>query len=247
MNGVDLFCGIGGVSRGLVLAGHTMIGVDTNLKLKGDYLRSGGIRFAHMDALEFLRRYGDNPGVDFWWASPPCQFYSAMTNSRLGKAAEYPDLIGPVREALIAIGKPYIIENVEEARDWLKDTAMLCGFQFGLPSYRHRLFEAGGALVLAAPPAPPPDDDIWRLAAAAANMLGFSPVKLSLRREQCGWPHPVPAAKAGHWEPGRFVSPCGNEYKRPSELGLGIDWTTDRAARGEAISPAMARWIGEQL
>jgi DNA (cytosine-5)-methyltransferase 1 len=248
MNGVDLFCGGGGATRGYVLAEHTMRGVDTNGKLEADYLRSGGARFACGDVLEFLAEHGNHPGIGFFHASPPCQRYSAMTRSRPGKAAEYPDLIGPTRELLIATGKPYIIENVEEARAWLKDPVTLCGFQFGLPSYRHRLFEAGGGLVLAGPPAPPPPEDNRPQAAAACRALGFEcQAELSTRPQDCGWPHPEPAAKAGHWETGHFVSPSGNEYKRPSEVGLGIGWMRNRAARGEAIPPAFTRWIGRQL
>ena len=88
------------------------------------------------DALDFLARHGGDPAIGFFHASPPCQFYSIMTNSRPGQADKYPNLIGPVRELLIATGKPYVIENVEGARAWLKDPVTLCGFQFGLPSYR---------------------------------------------------------------------------------------------------------------
>ena len=42
------------------------------------------------------------------------------------------------------------------------------------------------------------------------------------------------------------MSPCGNEYKRPSEVGMGIDWMTDRAARGEAIPPTFTQWLGRR-
>ena len=247
MNGIDLFSGGGGALHGYVLAGHDMIGVDINPKVRGDCLRAGAIGFKDMDALEFVARRGGHPSIDFIHASPPCQFYSKMTNCRPSQAAKYPDLIGPTRDALIATGKPFIIENVEDARAWLKDPVTLCGFMFGLPSYRHRLFEAGGGLVLADPPSPP--DDIRPLAEAACALLGFPcPDELNTKPDPvCGWPHPVPAAKAGHWEPGRFVSPSGNEYKKASEVGLGIGWMWDRAARGEAIPPAFTRWIGEQL
>jgi DNA (cytosine-5)-methyltransferase 1 len=64
-------------------------------------------------------------------------------------------LIGHVREALEATGKPYVIENVEGARDHMREPVVLCGFMFGREMYRRRLFEAGGGFILATPPMPP--------------------------------------------------------------------------------------------
>jgi DNA (cytosine-5)-methyltransferase 1 len=245
VNVVDLFSGAGGAARGYVLAGHNVVvGVDSNPALEADYLKSGADAFKCMDALEAITAL---PSADFYHASPPCQHYSGMTNCRPGRAEQYPDLIGPVREALIATGKPFVIENVEKARAWLRNPVTLCSFAFGRPMYRHRLFEVGGGFSLPEPPRPP--DDIRPLAAAACELLGFDcPDKLSLRcNRDCGWPHPVPAAKAGHWEPGRFVSPSGNEYKRPSELAFDIDWMSRRADRAEAIPPCFTEWIGAQI
>ncbi len=240
---LDLFCGGGGAAEGYRRAGFRVIGIDIE-----DHSRSFGhlgLEFHRMDWMQGLDRFGHL--ADVVHASPPCQHYSGMTNCRPGRAEQYPDLIGPVREALIATGKPFVIENVEKARAWLRSPVTLCSFAFGRPMYRHRLFEAGGGLSLADPPGPP--DDIRPLAEAACGILGFEcPDTLSLRcNRDCGWPHPVPAAKAGHWEPGRFVSPSGNEYKRPSELAFDIDWMSRRADRAEAIPPCFTQWIGAQM
>ena len=43
-------------------------------------------------------------------------------------------------------GKPYVIEDVEAAREWLIDPTLLCGTMFDLEAegrelQRHRLFE----------------------------------------------------------------------------------------------------------
>ena len=165
--------------------------------------------------------------ADFIHVSPPCQFYSQMSRCRPGLAATYPDLIGPVRELLTASGKPYVIENVEEARPWLKDPVTLCGFMLGREMYRHRLFEAGGGFALAAPPVPP------------AGLPG--------PRKSCGWPHPTPAAKAGHWVPGKFVSVSGHERRGPVNAAMEIGWMRNREDVAEAVPPCMTRWIGEQL
>jgi DNA (cytosine-5)-methyltransferase 1 len=98
---------------------------------------------------------------------------------------------------------------------------------FGRETYRHRLFEAGGGFTLAAPPAPQQD------------MPG--------RRKSCGWPHPVATARAGHWEPGKFVSVSGHERKEPVRRVMEIDWMREREDVAEAIPPYFTQWIGEQL
>jgi DNA (cytosine-5)-methyltransferase 1 len=52
---------------------------------------------------------------------------------------DYPKLIEPVRDQLMATGTPYVIENVPGAP--LREPTMLCGTMFGLKMFRHRLFE----------------------------------------------------------------------------------------------------------
>ena len=47
-------------------------------------------------------------------------------------ALPHVNLIPQTRALLIAAGKPYVIENVEGAREWLIDPIMLCGTMFGL-------------------------------------------------------------------------------------------------------------------
>ena len=217
----DLFGGAAGAGRGYVLAGHIVIGVDNNPELRADYMKSGAHGFECMDALEAIDAAW--PSVDFYHASPPCQFYSQMSRCRPGIASTYPDLIAPVREALIATGRPFVIENVEAARPWMKNPVTLCGIMFGRPMYRHRLFEAGGGFTLDAAPAPP--EDIREITEAACQVLGFAaPAELrSGRNKWCGWPHPVPTARAGHWEPGRFVSVSGHERRGPVNAAMDIN------------------------
>ncbi len=65
-------------------------------------------------------------------------------------------------------------------------------------------------------------------------------------RRECGWPHPVAAARAGHWEPGRFVSVSGHERRAPVNAAMGIDWMSRREEVAEAVPPCFTRWIGEQ-
>jgi len=86
-------------------------------------------------------------GFDAIHASPPCQGYSYMSNCRPGLAAEYAQLIDVIRPRLIASGVQWVIENVEgsglatQSDFFGANGLVLCGSMFGLPLYRHRLFE----------------------------------------------------------------------------------------------------------
>lgn len=133
MRALDLFCGAGGVSYGLRLAGFEVFGVD--IEEQPNYFRG---YFTQADALTHPLE-----GFDLIWASPPCQRYS-MYSRNIGTAANHPDLIPPIRERLKASGTPYIIENVVGAP--LRAPTMLCGTMFGLPLIRHRLFETSFAI-----------------------------------------------------------------------------------------------------
>lgn len=131
---LDLFCGAGGAAVGYHRAGFDVIGVDINPQPRYPY------HFILNDALSELE--GGAVGFDAIHASPPCQGYSAMSNSRPGIADEYPRLIEPVRELLQATSLPYVIENVPGAKAHMHDPVTLCGQMFGLELYRHRLFES---------------------------------------------------------------------------------------------------------
>src|ERR1017187_7154249 len=131
MRVLDLFCKAGGCSMGYSMAGMECVGVDIEPQKHYPF------EFFQADALKVLRdrRFVDT--FDVIHASPPCQCYSVTKHLSSGK---HPDLVGPVRELLIATGKPYIIENVVGAP--LLHPVRLCGSSFGLDLRRHRLFES---------------------------------------------------------------------------------------------------------
>lgn len=124
---LDLFCGAGGAAMGYWRAGFNVLGVDLIWQRRYPFL------FVQSDALEFASEYGGM--FDAIHASPPCQGYSKVR----GLANTQPMLIEPTRKLLKATGKPYIIENSEDAP--LINPTLLCGQMFGLNLYRHRLFE----------------------------------------------------------------------------------------------------------
>lgn len=134
---LDLFCGAGGASVGYHRAGFDVIGVDINPQPRYPF------DFAQWDVMEpGIRSLMWSERVAAVHASPPCQGYSAMSNSRPGLADDYPRLIEPVRELLQATGLPYVIENVPGAKAHMRDPITLCGQMFGLELYRHRLVES---------------------------------------------------------------------------------------------------------
>jgi DNA (cytosine-5)-methyltransferase 1 len=134
---LDLFSGAGGASMGYHRAGFDVTGVDIAPQ------KNYPFDFIQTDALDYLRAHGHE--YDVIHASPPCQFYSMMSKCRPGLAATYPDLVGPTRMVLDEIGVPYVIENVVGAP--LRPDVTLCGHMFGLPLYRHRVFESSVPLV----------------------------------------------------------------------------------------------------
>lgn len=140
---LDLFCGAGGCSVGYERAGFDVVGVDLNPQPRYPF------EFRQVDAIDVLNhlRCGGlrRDNFDAIHASPPCQDYSAaMAHLSSG---DFPRLIEPVRDLLVEIGLPWVIENVVGAPLPIQSDLFgahgveLCGTMFDLRVYRHRLFE----------------------------------------------------------------------------------------------------------
>ncbi len=98
--------------------------------------------FVQAEAVDYIGDPGSIMGeFDAIHASPPCQAYTGDPRRR----ADHPELIEPVRRALIFTGLPYVIENVPGAPI---DGPILCGATFGLPLIRHRRFEVNPPLLM---------------------------------------------------------------------------------------------------
>ena len=132
MRVLDLFCGVGGASRGYAEAGFEVIGVDINPQpdypyefVQADVLKANPLMFGRVALIH---------------ASSPCQFDAAIskgTNKHLRH--RYADLYEPTRALLESLGVPYVIETPRARKD-----LVLCGEMFGLRVIRHRSFELGG-------------------------------------------------------------------------------------------------------
>ncbi len=130
---LDLFCGAGGAGMGYSRAGFgEIVGVDNREQ------KNYPFEFVLGDALEYLAEHGQE--FDVIHASPPCQFASRATAWR-GRREDHTNLITATCWLARMAVKPYIVENVEDARGWLNNPLMLCGSMFGIPVRSHRYFE----------------------------------------------------------------------------------------------------------
>ena len=205
---LDLFCGAGGAARGYQQAGFYVVGVDLNPQP-----RYAGDEFIQGDAMTFPLE-----GFDAIHASPPCQAYSDLQKQN---KREYPDLIAPTRDRLIAaIGLPYVIENVEGAP--LIDPITLCGTMFpGLRVLRHRKFESN--VRLADPPEHPEHPLVYTLDKRKAHYGKLNQTTAFV-----------------------MVNGGGNCSVAAARDAMGIDWMT-KGELNEAIPPAYTEHVGRQI
>jgi DNA (cytosine-5)-methyltransferase 1 len=138
---LDLYCKAGGASKGYQLAGFEVVGVDIKKQKRYPF------EFIQADCLELMKDMDFLKSFDVIAASPPCQTHSITQHLRnaQGRSTDKVDLIPQTREALIASGKPYVIENVPGSP--LINPIQMCGSHFGLKVRRHRKFESNLPLV----------------------------------------------------------------------------------------------------
>jgi DNA (cytosine-5)-methyltransferase 1 len=213
---LDLFCGAGGASMGFHMAGFKVDGVDAvdHPSYPFDMIVS--------DALTV-----DLDGYDAYAASPPCQGYGHFRHR--WDASKWPLLIAPIRARLEATGKPFVIENVEDARWDMKNPTMLCGSSFGLRVRRHRLFETNFPLP--------------NLACDHAWQDRHRPYRLYVGKSRLGG--------RGYRESGIQPVYGGNHNvggRSPffKSVAMGIDWMSQEDLN-EAIPPAYTRYVGQHL
>lgn len=153
---LDLCCASGGTSVGYARAGFKVTGVDRKARPRYPFT------FIRADVLDVLADTSFLRTFDAIAASPPCQALSRTRHLRdaQGKSvsADGVNLIPQTRDGLVASGRPYVIENVDDARPHLLSPLLLCGSMFDLHVHdetgrrwlkRHRLFESN--VVLSAP------------------------------------------------------------------------------------------------
>lgn len=207
---LDLFCGAGGAGEGYRRAGFDILGID--IEYHNDY--PGEHRA--IDWERGLALWGGD--ADVIRASPPCQHYSTATPAHARD--KHPDLIGPVRAALEALGKPYVIENVPTSP--LRDPVRYCGSSFGLRVRRHRLFESN--IPLTAPAC------AHKAQGPVVGVYGQHPDRPG------GWKRPNGTSR-------------GVKATSAEDAGraMGIDHITTWPDLVDSIPPAYTHHIGQQL
>lgn len=207
---LDLFCCAGGAGVGYYRAGFDVVGVDIVERPSYPYA------FIQADAMKLDAAF--IAGFDAIHASPPCQSYSDLAK-RNGNGHEWPRLIEPVRDMLIASGLPYVIENVEGSP--LLNPVVLCGTMFpGLRVLRHRLFEANFPIV------------------APQHKRHPKVHTFDKRKSHFG--------KTNEWIDFVQVTGGGNCSLAAARDAMGIDWMS-KGEINEAIPPAYTELIGRQL
>lgn len=127
-------------------------------------------------------------------------------------------LIAAVREALVASGKPFVIENVMGASRHLKASLLLCGSMFGLHIPRHRIFESNTLIPQ------PHHGKCAGIAKKGSKILGYDYRDMSVTGK------------------GRRA---GTSERWKTLLGIEGDMTQHQLA--EAIPPAYTEYIGKHL
>lgn len=136
---LDACCCAGGASMGYHRAGFDVTGIDIVDRPNYPY------RFIRGNATAYIRDHGHE--YDAIHASWPCQHDAAITKGTNAHLRHrYADLYAEGRDAMLATGRPWIIETTAARPD-----IVLCGTQFGLPILRHRKFEVHGWTPLALP------------------------------------------------------------------------------------------------
>lgn len=219
---LDLYCCAGGAGTGYSRAGFDVVGVDINPQPHYPF------EFHQADAIEFLAAHGRE--FDVIHASPPCQAYTRARTlaDAQGSEMRHPDLLAPTRDALIEIGRPWIIENVPGAP--MSNYVELCGSMFSIRTpdtdgtivqlRRHRWFESSEWIV-------PPGMCNHDPSIPTASVFGHGG----------GWKADARGGLRGGYVP--HVSVCA--------ALLGVDWGMSKRELSECIPPAYTEWIGAQM
>lgn len=154
----DYYAGEGGMGAGLQRAGFCVTPVELDAgRLARFPVDCAAVEPVQADAIEHATEHAHRAAANH--ASPPCTGYSRGTVALPDRLTRYDRLIAMTREVLAASGRPYIIENVEDAKRELRSPLTVCWTELhrpgsvtdddGTPLWmrRHRLFESNVTLM----------------------------------------------------------------------------------------------------
>jgi len=156
-------------------------------------------------------------GFDVIHASPPCEAHSRITGNH---RVNHKDFIPEIRDRVLSVNVPWIIENVEGAP--LINPFTLCGSMFGLNVRRHRRFESNIFFMT-------PDCN------HATETVKF--YSLCWKNRKMGKLSSVVGVYGNINYAGEWPLRCE---------AMGIDWMENKELV-KAIPPAYTEWIGKQV
>ena len=214
---LDLFCGGGGSTIGLLYAGFDSVtGIDIkNQRYYCEDFIKADVLYLPVNPLKY----------DFVWVSPPCQRWSVATQSR-GKDQykKHPNLIPFVRD-LLKEHPFYCLENVPQAP--LRTSLILTGPTVDLPFIqRTRHFETN--FLVWQPPIEHVPREEFRTGHALTVTISMCSNNHFYRRIAQGLP-------------GR---PCKQEVKHA--MGIPQNYNFTYRGLGEAVPPPYATYIAKQ-
>lgn len=210
---LDLYCCQGGAAAGYHRAGFDILGVD--LVAQPHY----PFPMVQADALEFLDS-ADLSRFAGIHASPPCQDHSATQLISGDHGTDW--LLTATRERLLAIGLPWVLENVQgaplphQADLFGANGLVLCGCMF--PELRGRLYEDRVFETSFPLPQPPHVLHRWR-----QTKMGRAP-----KPDEC-------MQVTGH-----FTDAAEGRRR------MNAPWMT-RTGLAQAICPAYSEYIGQHM
>ena len=218
---LDLYCGGGGASVGMLNAGASHItGVDIEYQPEYpamDLFRAGSFSFLQANVLDldvaFIKTF------HFVWASPPCQAYSYAAHRWRNSGRTWPDLLDDTRQILLQARVPFVIENVAGAP--MRHDLMLCGEMFGLKVIRHRYFELHG-------------------------FSAAQPEHIKHRGMVKDGHYVTVAGNGGNYAGHNFcklLELVGANQVQTWQFAMGIDWISSKKTLREAVPPAYAEYI----
>lgn len=236
MRHLELYAGGGASAFGIVQAGASEV-VAVDVHLRRDLPPTDRITWVKADARDVLQDLAFLRTFDTLGGSPPCQPHSRTKHLRdaQGKSTSKMDMLDETVAAFEASGRPYLVENVEDAP--LRRDVTLCGSMFPELSVtdetgrrwlrRHRIFRSNVPLV------------------APGTCCTCFP---GCSKPGCG--HRAAGVRAlGVYAAKADDIPSGGSTARTLEQGrelMGAPWMS-WAALVEAIPPAYTRWLWPQL
>lgn len=135
---VDLFCGAGGLTNGLIRAGLDVVkGIDIDEDCKYAYEKNNNARFVHKSVADLstgeIEKLFDGRGIKVLVGCAPCQTFSTHTTKykygaadhRWGLLADFAEIVKRTRPAVVSMENVTNLRNKDIFRDFVDELKKL--------------------------------------------------------------------------------------------------------------------------